>query len=276
MIRIRQVKVPIDIDDKNINVFIANKLRINQNEIKDTIIKKKSIDARRKDSICYSYEVDIDVENEEKILKLSKSVDILKAPIEEYKFKCTGTEKINNRPVIVGSGPAGLFCAYMLAVNGFKPIIIERGESIDNRVKTVEEFWKTGILNKNSNVQFGEGGAGTFSDGKLNTSIKDPEFIQKKVLEIFVEAGAPNEILYINKPHIGTDLLREVVKNIRNKIIENGGIFKYNSCLTDIKYENNKITEIIVNNEEKIKTNILVLAIGHSARDTFRMLKEKE
>lgn len=276
MIRVRQVKVPIDIDDTEINRFVAKKLNINEKEIKQLIIKKKSIDARKKESIYYSYEVDIDIKDEERLLKKLKSTDILKAPIEEYKFICSGTEKINNRPVVVGSGPAGLFCAYMLAINGFRPIIIERGESIDDRVKTVEDFWKTGKLNKNSNVQFGEGGAGTFSDGKLNTSIKDLDYTQKKVLDIFVEAGAPKEITYINKPHIGTDLLRGVVKNIRNKIIESGGTFKYNSCLTDIKYENNKVKEIIINNEEIIKTDILVLAIGHSARDTFRMLKDKQ
>ena len=149
---------------------------------------------------------------------------------------------------------------------------MERGENIDDRIKTVENFWKNGILNPESNVQFGEGGAGTFSDGKLNTLVKDSSFRNKKVLEIFVECGAPEEILYINKPHIGTDLLRDVVKNIRNKIIEFGGEFKFNSCLTNINVLDNKITSIEINNNEIILTDVLVLAIGHSSRDTFRML----
>ena len=272
MIRVRQIKMPIESNANDINKYIAKKIHINEDEIENIIIRKRSIDARKKDNICFIYEVDIEAQNESRIIAKNKTDDVIKAPNEEFTFKCTGKKILKNRPVIIGSGPAGLFCAYMLAENGFKPIIIERGEDVDSRVKTVEKFWNEGILNKNSNVQFGEGGAGTFSDGKLNTSIKDKDFIGRKVLEIFVEAGAPEEILYVNKPHIGTDLLREIIKNIRNKIIENGGTFKYNSCLTDIKYQNNKIHEIILNNEESIKTDIVVLAIGHSARDTFRML----
>lgn len=276
MIRVRQIKVPIDVGNGELNKYISKKVSIKEEEISNVIIKKKSIDARKKENIFFIYEVDVEVVNEEKILKKNKSKDILKAPIEKFDFKCTGNILLENRPVIVGAGPAGLFGAYMLAENGYKPIVIERGEKVEDRVKTVEEFWNKGILNENSNVQFGEGGAGTFSDGKLNTSIKDSDFIGREVLKIFVEAGAPEEILYINKPHIGTDLLREVVKNIRNKIIENGGIIKYNSCLTDIKYEDNKVKEIVINNDEIIKTDVVVLAIGHSARDTFKMLKENK
>ena len=179
---------------------------------------------------------------------------------------------LNSRPVIVGSGPAGLFCAYMLSSYGYKPLVIERGESIDDRIKSVEEFWNNNKLNINSNIQFGEGGAGTFSDGKLNTMVKDKRFIQKKVFEIFIENGAPEEIMYDYKPHIGTDILRKVVKNIREKIIKMGGEFRFNTCLTNIYYKENKITSIEINNSEIIETDVLVLAIGHSARDTFNML----
>ena len=162
----------------------------------------------------------------------------------------------------------------MLAKYGYKPLILERGECVENRIKAVKEFWEQGKLDKNTNVQFGEGGAGTFSDGKLNTLIKDKEFRKKKVLEIFVEVGAPKEILYTSKPHIGTDKLREVVKNLRNKIIQMGGEIRYNSCLTDIKVENSKIKYIEINNQEKLNAEVIILAIGHSARDTFKMLNK--
>ena len=237
-------------------------------------IKKKSLDARDKNNIHYVYEVDIKLKDEKKILR-KRSNDIFEAPIEEYKFNITGTKKLENRPIIVGAGPAGLFCGYMLAQNGYNPLIIERGEKIEQRVETVEKFWNDGILNNESNVQFGEGGAGTFSDGKLNTLVKDKMFRNKKVLQIFVEAGAPEEILYESKPHIGTDLLRNVVINLRNKIIEMGGEFRYNSCMTNINLENGKIKSIEINNSEIIHTEVLVLAIGHSARDTFRILNSK-
>lgn len=274
MIRVRQIKSNINSTKSDIIKDTAKKLKINESEIIELNIKKKSLDARDKQNIQYVYEVDVKLKDEKKVLK-KKSNDIFKAPIEEYKFNITGTTKLKQRPIIVGAGPAGLFCGYMLAKYGYRPIIIERGEKVENRIKTVEKFWQTGKLNQESNVQFGEGGAGTFSDGKLNTLVKDKMFRNKKVLEIFVEAGAPEEILYINKPHIGTDLLRDVVKNLRNKIIDMGGEFKFNSCLTDIDIENGKITGIKINNNEILNTNILVLAIGHSARDTFKMLNEK-
>ena len=271
MIRLRQVKSNLNSSGDELLKQISNKLKIDISEILSFRINKQSIDARDKENIMYVYEFDIEVKDENKVLK-RKSIDILKTPNEDYKFKITGTEKLTKRPVIIGSGPAGLYAAYILSKNGYRPLILERGENIDDRIKTVENFWKSGILNPESNVQFGEGGAGTFSDGKLNTLVKDSSFRNKKVLEIFVECGAPEEILYINKPHIGTDLLRDVVKNIRNKIIEFGGEFKFNSCLTNNNVLDNKITSIEINNNEIILTDVLVLAIGHSSRDTFRML----
>ena len=275
MIRIRQVKAKISCSEKQLIKNIANKLKIKEDEIVDFTIKKKSLDARDKQDIHYVYEFDVSLKDENKILK-RKSKAILKSPKEEYVFNITGNKKLNLRPIIIGAGPAGLFCGYMLAKHGYKPLIIERGEPVEERIKTVERFWETGELNKESNVQFGEGGAGTFSDGKLNTLVKDKMFRNKKVLEIFVEAGAPEEILYTNKPHIGTDLLRNVVKNIRNKIIDMGGEIRYNCCLTDINIENGKINAIRINNNEILSTEVLVLAIGHSARDTFRMLYNKK
>jgi hypothetical protein len=272
MIRVRQVSVRIEED--NLKEMICSKLRISKKEIKNIKIKKRSIDARKKPDLFYVYEVDVEVLNEDLILKKNKTNDILKTPNEEYKFNVTGMTKLKSNPIIIGSGPAGLFCAYMLAKYNYKPIIIERGEKVEDRIKTVEEFWNTGKLNPNSNVQFGEGGAGTFSDGKLNTLVKDPYFRNKKVLEIFVENGANKEILYDNKPHIGTDELIKIVKNIREKIINRGGKFIYNSVFNDIEIENNKIKKIKINNEW-INTDVLVLALGHSSRDTFNMLYKK-
>ena len=271
MIRVRQVKVSILEDNiDTLKKNILSKLKTN-NEIKNIKIVKKSIDARDKENIYYVYEVDIDIND--KNIKFNNDVFI--APKEEYKYEITGEKNMKERPIIVGTGPSGLFLGYMLSINGYKPILIERGEKVEDRVKTIEEFWKSNKLNKNSNIQFGEGGAGTFSDGKLNTLVKDKDFKMKKVFEIFVENGAPKEILYESKPHIGTDKLIEVVKNIRNKIINNGGEFRFNTCLTDINIENNRVKSIIVNNNEEIKCDNLILALGHSARDTFRMLNEK-
>lgn len=275
MIRVRQVSVNVDkssIEDIKNNT--AKKLKINPNDILNLSINKESIDARYKPDLYYIYEVDIEVKNENAILKKNKSNDILRTPNEEYSFNKCGSTNLKTRPIVVGSGPAGLMAAYMLSKKGFKPLIIERGEKVEDRVNTVNKFWEDGILNTNSNVQFGEGGAGTFSDGKLNTLVKDKEHIGKEVFRIFVESGAPSEILYVNKPHIGTDLLRNVVINIRKKIIEMGGEFRYNTILTNIYTKNNKLVKIEVNNEEIIECEVLILAIGHSARDTFKMLYE--
>lgn len=279
MIRVRQIEIDIEKDhQKELKKKISRKLSIDPNLIKTLKINKKSLDARRKPQLFYVYEVDIELSNdqEKKILKTNKSNDILKTPNETYIFPKIGNKKISQRPIIVGSGPAGLFCAYLLAEQGYNPLIIERGEPVDERNKTVEHFWKTGELNPESNVQFGEGGAGTFSDGKLNTLVKDKNFRMKKVFEIFISCGANPDILYINNPHIGTDVLREIVKNMRNKIIEMGGTFLYNTCLTNLEIKNNQINAIEINHHTKLETNILILAIGHSARDTFEMLLQNK
>ena len=271
MIRVRQIKINIEKDNiSNIKREVIKKLKVD--EIKSINIVKKSIDARDKNNIYYVYELDIETPFEDKLLKKNIK-DIIKTPDEEYKIEKTGTKEYE-RPIIIGSGPAGLFCAYILAEQGYKPLIIERGERIEDRVKTVERFFKTNELNEESNIQFGEGGAGTFSDGKLNTGIKDKENRKNKIFNTFVECGAPQEIKYLNKPHIGTDILRKVIINLRNKIISLGGEFKYNTKLTNIILDNNKLSKIELNNKEIMNCNLLVLAIGHSARDTFYMLKD--
>ena len=277
MIRLRQIQINVynDSIDELLNKC-SKILKINENDIIDYKIQKKSLDARKKPNLFFIYEIDIKLKDEDKILNKIKNKDIFLAPKEEYEFIPTGSEKLNSRPVVVGSGPAGLFCAYMLSLYGYEPVVIERGESIDDRINSVEEFWDNNKLNINSNIQFGEGGAGTFSDGKLNTMVKDKRFIQKKIFEIFIENGAPEEIMYDYKPHIGTDILRNVIKNIRNKIINMGGEFRFNTCLTNINIKDNKLESIEVNNNEIINTDILVLAIGHSARDTFKMLYDNK
>ena len=276
MIRVRNIKIPVDNDNYELVLKkVSKKLKIEENSIKNIKINKKSVDARDKNNVHFVYELYITLENEKQVLKRNKSNDISYIEEKFYNFKKTGTKKMKYRPIIIGSGPAGLFCAYTLAEQGFKPIIIERGEPIDDRIKTVNEFWENGTLKENSNVQFGEGGAGTFSDGKLNTLVKDKESRMKKVFEVFVKCGAPEEIMYVNNPHIGTDILRNVVINMRNKIIEMGGEFRYNTTLTDIIINDNKIEKIVLNSKELLPCETLVLAIGHSARDTFKMLYEK-
>jgi uncharacterized FAD-dependent dehydrogenase len=272
MIRVRQVKVGLDED--TLKGAIAKKLGILESDILDMKIQKKSLDARKKEDIHYVYEVDVKVKNERSILK-SHHKDILLTPREEYHFPKMGKEVLSSRPVVVGSGPAGLFCAYLLAEHGYRPLILERGEKMEERVQSVSKFFEEGILNPNSNVQFGEGGAGTFSDGKLNTMVKDKMFRGKKVFSIFVEHGAPKEIMYLQKPHIGTDLLCDIVKNIRHSIIQMGGEFRYSTCLTDIKTRHNQIVGVEINHQEVISCSVVVLAIGHSARDTFSMLYDR-
>ena len=270
MIRVRNIKLLIEEDNEsNLKNKICKKLRINN--ITDYKIVKKSIDARDKNNIYYVYELDIDTNEKVKI----DNKDIINTPLEEYKYEITGNEELNNRVVIVGSGPAGLMCSYLLSEAGYPVTIIEQGSPIEERVKDVEEFFKTNKLNILSNIQFGEGGAGTFSDGKLNTLVKDKLNRGKKVFEIFIENGAPEEIMYLNKPHIGTDILRKVIVNIRNKIISMGGEFRFNTKMTDINISDGKVKSIIVNSNEEIMCDVLVLAIGHSSRDTFKMLYDK-
>lgn len=201
MIRLRQIEVNIKNDSvDNVLKKCASKLNVKAEEIQEYKIIKKSLDARKKPELFFSYEMDVKVKNEEKILQLKKGNTIFKSLSQEYIFPKKGQEKLNFRPIVVGFGPAGMFCAYMLASLGYKPLIIERGEEIEKRVKSVKEFWEKNTLDVNSNVQFGEGGAGTFSDGKLNTLVKDKKNMQKKIFEIFVENGAPQEILYDYKP----------------------------------------------------------------------------
>lgn len=275
MIRISQLKLEVPHNEKQLISKISKQLRIKEADILSYEIQKLSIDARKKPQIYYIYVVDVKVNNEKQILAKVKDTTIEFVQKKPYVFSCTGEKILSDRPVIIGSGPAGLFCAYMLSQNGYCPILLEQGEDVDKRSQSVEEFWNGGKLKKHSNVQFGEGGAGTFSDGKLNTLVKDKYGRNKKVLEIFVENGAPYEIIYEAKPHIGTDILKTVVKNMRNRIIEWGGEVHFESTVTDISFENDIVKSITINEKEIITTTCVVLAIGHSARNTFEMLYKK-
>lgn len=274
MLRISDIKIKLKEDIIELKKEIIKKLNITEESLISYRIFKESIDARKKNDICFVYTVDVEVKDEQKVLKKLKHKNITVAPDIEYHYVTKGNKNINKRPVIVGTGPAGLFAGLILAQMGYRPILLERGKAVEERAIDVHKFWDTGKLNFESNVQFGEGGAGTFSDGKLNTLIKDPR--SRKILEEFVAAGAPEDILYKNKPHIGTDILRNVVVNIRNNIISLGGEVFFQSKVTDIIIEDEKLKGIIINDSEGLDTDILILAVGHSARDTFQMLYDRE
>lgn len=260
--------------EKNEADAISEAIRIAKVKDKDVLeskILKYSIDARKKQQIKKLFTVLLGVKQ---YSGHHKNVQVLdKFP--QYTYKLSGTKKLKHPPVVVGFGPAGMFCAYLLALNGYKPIVVERGSMVEKRMVDVNKFWETGSLNKDSNVQFGEGGAGTFSDGKLNTGIKDKRHRIDYVLNTFVKHGAAENIAYDAKPHIGTDVLCNVVKNMREEIIAKGGKFLFDSTVTDFIIENQVLKAIEINHKEVVDTELCVLAIGHSARDTFRTLYEK-
>lgn len=250
-------------------------LRIPEADLLDFHIVKKSTDARKKEDIKYIYVLAAKVKKENQILRKLKNANVSVYERKHYTFTPKGTKKLEHPPVIIGMGPAGLFCALELAKAGMKPIVFERGKAVEERVKDVEHFWRTGELNTESNVQFGEGGAGTFSDGKLNTAVKDPTGRVQKVLDTFVEYGAPQEVKYLNKPHIGTNRLQGIVKNMREEITSLGGQVHFSSKMTDILIEDGKVTGVVINDKETIPCEALVLALGHSARDTFSVIHKK-
>jgi uncharacterized FAD-dependent dehydrogenase len=272
MIRIRDIALPFDHKPDALAASIIKRLKISEQELLDFVIIRKSIDARRKSSILAVYTVDVRVKNESDVLsRFAQDERITPAPDLSYWMPAVGNMR-GLRPVVVGSGPCGLFAALILAQLGFKPLLIERGKDVKSRIRDVQNFWRKGQLDPESNVQFGEGGAGTFSDGKLTTQIKDKHNRSRKVLEEFVKAGAPEEILYQAKPHVGTDNLVRVVKNLRSEIISLGGEVRFGTKLTSIKIRSGKVACLVVNDSENIETDTIVLALGHSARDTFEML----
>lgn len=275
MIRLNNVSLPLNYDDNLICKKVCKELKISKDNIENISLFKRSIDARKKNNIQFIATLDINLKSNENNV-VNKSRNNNAAITKPYKYELPVCKKLIQRPVIVGFGPAGMFAGLILAQAGAQPIIIEQGFDVDTREKDINEFNLSGKLNVSSNIQFGEGGAGTFSDGKLNTGTKDVR--ARKVLTEFVNHGAPKEILYNAKPHIGTDYLKIVVKNIRKTILSLGGEVKFGTKLVNIKYKDNKIVGAVVNKDNKeytIDTDNLILAIGHSSRDTFEMLYSK-
>lgn len=266
MVRLSNIKIRKDMNEEELFEEIYKKYRINPKNVTEKRIIKKSIDARNKNDIFYNYTVEISCKNEGKIKNAQKVIETKDIVIEIKR-------RSNVRPIIIGAGPAGLFSALTLVKNGIKPIIIEQGKNVDERKADVDEFLKSGKLNTMSNVQFGEGGAGTFSDGKLTSGIHNP--LCKNVLQEFYNFGAPKQILYMNKPHIGTDNLINIIKNMRNKIIELGGTFLFNEKVVDFEIQGSKIVAVKCSSGKTFETDTVILAIGHSARDTFEKLYEK-
>lgn len=254
---------------------IAKSFRIPEQEIRNLIIRRESVDARKKPEICFIYSVEFETDTK-KVPRNSGGMQLSMTEPTEYHFPKSGEGYLKHPIVIVGMGPAGLFCGYFLAKQGYRPLILERGKCVEERQADVERFWETGVLDTGSNVQFGEGGAGTFSDGKLNTLVKDKYGRNQAVLQAFVECGAGEEILYEAKPHIGTDVLCKVVKNMREEILQRGGEVRFQSQVTELQVQDGKVCSVIVNGQEKLPCEQVVLAVGHSARDTFQMLYEKQ
>ena len=274
MIRVNQVKLPLSHGQEDIIKKTAKILRIAPEKILSWKVVKKSIDARKKPDITVVYSIDVHVDEQDRILERCRSKQVQAVTDQEYSFPGAGMNRLVNRPIIIGMGPAGLMCGYLLAKHGYRPLILERGKRVEERRADVEKFWQEGVLNPASNVQFGEGGAGTFSDGKLNTLVKDKYGRNKEVLRIFAKAGAPEDILYESKPHIGTDILCTVVKNLREQIVSWGGEVRFDAQVTELCIREECLTGVIVNGTERIESEAVVLAIGHSARDTFEMLYE--
>lgn len=287
MLRIDQLKVSVDVPIDQLRGRIARLLKVDLNQILGYNVERRSLDARRGHEPQYVYVLAVEVKDEKKVLKKLRNPHGIHIQQTErgLQFPKMGEWLQNHpRPVVIGFGPAGMFCALMLARCGLQPIVIERGQPVEERTAAVEHFWKTGQLNPSSNVQFGEGGAGTFSDGKLNTLIKDKERIGHLVLEEMVKAGAPEEILYVNKPHIGTDKLKGMVRHIREEIRSLGGEVRFSTLMESLSYgDDGAVNGVWLQpagaeeaRKEFLEAEAVFLGIGHSARDTFSMLRDQK
>ncbi len=273
MLRLTEIRLPINHDENALYQAVLNRLGINRVNLHRLSVYRRNYDARKKSAIMFSYSIDVEVDHEDTLLaQFQKDPHIQKAPDMAYHFVAQAPHSAFNRPIIIGFGPCGIFAALILAQSGFNPIIIERGKPVRERTQDTFGFWRQRVLNPESNVQFGEGGAGTFSDGKLHTQIRDPNHYGRKVLEEFVKAGAPEEILYLGKPHIGTFKLVQMVERLRKEIISLGGTFYFNRRVDDLLIQNNRITGIVLNNNQTLLSDHVLIAPGHSARDTFEML----
>ncbi|MCI9436790.1 MAG: FAD-dependent oxidoreductase [Lachnospiraceae bacterium] len=277
MLRVNQIKLQPGHSERELRRRTADVLRIPESDIIAYKIIRQSIDARKKPKIFYIYSLDVEAREEGKILHRfrGKENQVSKSHPAAYRFPESGKRRQEGPVVIVGTGPAGLFCGYFLALHGYCPILLERGKCVEERIRDVEDFWESGRLNPNSNVAFGEGGAGTFSDGKLNTLVKDRDGRNGIVLETFVRFGAGENICYEAKPHIGTDVLCRIVKGMREEIIRLGGQVRFSSQVTELLIERDNLRGVVINGCERLACGQLVLAAGHSARDTFAMLHRR-
>lgn len=276
MIEIKGIKLPVDHSQKMLEQQILKKLKLH--EIPSYKILKRSIDARKKPDIYYIYQIGVFCDQEKKIIRNINDKNVMLTELINYEIPSVGTEEMLHHPLIIGAGPGGLFCGLQLAKMGYAPIIAERGLDVEARSKVVDEFFESGRLNPDCNIQFGEGGAGTFSDGKLNTQVKDKYGRIQYVLETFVKHGAKEDILFDYKPHVGTDILKKVIMGIRKEIESYGGIFTFDTKVTDFRIKDNKITGVKLKQKEFetwVAVDTVILAIGHSARDTFQVLYDK-
>ena len=273
MLRLNELKLPLDHAPDALRPAIVQRLGIADADLLDYTIFRRGYDARKKSSIMLIYTLDIDLANEAAVLaRFAEDRHVQPTPDTSYKFVGQAPADLKQRPVVIGMGPCGFMAALILAQMGFRPIVLERGKIVRERTKDTWDLWRRNNLHPESNVQFGEGGAGTFSDGKLYSQIKDPQFHGRKVLEEFVKAGAPEEILYVSKPHVGTFRLVKMVENIRQTITDLGGEIRFESKVDRLIRENGKVVGLELANGERIDTEHVVLAVGHSARDTFEML----
>jgi hypothetical protein len=276
MLRLTEIKLPLNHDEHAINAAILTKLNIKPEQLLSVNVFKRGFDARKKSDIQLIYTLDIEVDNEAALLKtFAKDQHVKPSPDTSYKFVARAPEQLAERPIVIGLGPCGLFAGLVLAQMGFKPIILERGKEVRERTKDTFGFWRGKELNPESNVQYGEGGAGTFSDGKLYSQVKDPKHYGRKVMSEFVAAGAPDEIMYVSKPHIGTFKLVAMVEKMRATIIALGGEIRFSSRVDDLHIEDGQITGLTLATGERLNSRHVVLAVGHSARDTFQMLYDK-
>ncbi len=276
MLRITQVRLPVSHTEEELAARIAARLRVPVPAIRSWTVERRSIDARKKPQLYYTYTVLAEIEREEKILRHRSLTGVSRYEQPVYRFPVPEAPAGAERPVIIGSGPAGLFCARVLAEHGFRPLVLERGDDVETRKARVRHFWESGELDPDSNVQFGEGGAGTFSDGKLYTGIHDPEGRIREVMRIFIEAGAPADILYDAHAHLGTDLLSDLVRNIRKQTEERGGEFRFRTRVTGLILRDGRVTGIRTARGETIDAPVVIAAVGHSARDTFRVFREEK
>jgi uncharacterized protein len=281
MLRLTEVKLPLDHAEGDVRAAVLKRLGVADGELTSLTIFKRAVDARKKSAIQLIYTLDAGVANEAAVLKhLTGDKHIGITPDTSYKFVTRASPNLSQRPLVIGTGPCGLLAGLLLAQMGFRPIILERGKIVRERTKDTWGFWRRSVLNPESNVQYGEGGAGTFSDGKLYSQIKDPNHLGRKVLMEFVKAGAPEEILYTAKPHIGTFRLVTIVENMRAQIEALGGEYRFGSKVTDLNIETatdgtRHVCGVTLEDGAHIEARHVVLAVGHSARDTFQMLHER-